>query len=343
MVPGSIPNIIFSVLKKWFLCNNQMYNIFYKYKPSIILVLKLMIVIAALYFIYYKLVFNQLFSVAQLKQQLYFLFTYKLWIIILLFLFTDANWFLEIFKWKKLVSVEKKITFLEAYEQCLGSLTASLITPNRIGEYGAKALYFNKKLRKKIMVLNLIGNLSQLTITFLFGFLGLLFLVFNYSFTFPKLNLIRLAIFLLVSFIIFFGIKKNHLFKSIKTYLVKLIFYINKIPKSTIISTLFYALGRYLVFSHQFYFLLLLLGVQIPYLDTMSIIFAMYFIASIIPSLSLFDWAIKGSVAIWLFSLVNLSVLTIVTVTTFMWILNFAIPAVLGSIFVLNFKISEET
>ncbi|MDX1828915.1 MAG: hypothetical protein R3342_05135 [Lutibacter sp.] len=320
-----------------------MYNIFYKYKPSIILVLKLIIVIAALYFIYYKLVFNQLFSVAQLKQQLYFLFTYKLWIIILLFLFTDANWFLEIFKWKKLVSVEKKITFFEAYEQCLGSLTASLITPNRIGEYGAKALYFTKKLRKKIMVLNLIGNLSQLTITFLFGFFGLLFLVFNYSFEFPKLNLIKLAIFLLVIFILFFGIKKTNLFTSIKTYLAKFIFYINKIPKSIIFSTLFYALVRYLVFSHQFYFLLRLLGVQTPYLDTMSLIFAMYFIASLIPSLSLFDWAIKGSVAIWLFSLVNLSVLTIVTVTTFMWILNFAIPAVLGSIFVLNFKIPEET
>jgi uncharacterized membrane protein YbhN (UPF0104 family) len=320
-----------------------MYNIFYKYKPSIILVLKLIIVIAALYFIYYKLVFNQLFSVAQLKQQLYFLFTYKLWIIILLFLFTDANWFLEIFKWKKLVSVEKKITFFEAYEQCLGSLTASLITPNRIGEYGAKALYFNKKLRKKIMVLNLIGNLSQLAITFLFGFFGLLFLVFNYSFKFPKLNLIKLAIFLLISFLLFFGLKKASLFTSIKTYLTKLIFYINKIPKSIIFSTLFYALGRYLVFSHQFYFLLVLLGVQITYLDTMSLIFAMYFIASIIPSLSLFDWAIKGSVAIWLFSLVNLSVLTIVTVTTFMWMLNFAIPAALGSFFVLNFKIPEET
>jgi len=320
-----------------------MYNIFYKYKPSIILVLKLIIVIAALYFIYYKLVFNQLFSVTQLKQQLYFLFTYKLWIIILLFLFTDANWFLEIFKWKKLVSVEKKITFFEAYEQCLGSLTASLITPNRIGEYGAKALYFNKKLRKKIMVLNLIGNLSQLAITFLFGFSGLLFLVFNYSFEFPKLNLIRLAVFLSVSFILFFWLKKTNLFTSIKTYFEKLIFYLNKIPKSIIFSTLFYALGRYLVFSHQFYFLLRLLGFQIPYLDTMSLIFAMYFIASIIPSLSLFDWAIKGSVAIWLFSLVNLSVLTIVTVTTFMWMLNFAIPAVLGSIFVLNFKIPEET
>lgn len=319
-----------------------MYNIFYKYKPSIVLVSKLIIVVAALYFIYYKLIFNQLFSVAQLKQQLLFLFTHKLWVIILLFLFTDANWFLEIFKWKKLASVEKKISFFDAYEQCLGSLTASLITPNRIGEYGAKALCFNKKLRKKIVVLNLIGNLSQLIITILFGFFGLLFLVPNYSFEFPKLNLIKLIIFLLISFISLFWVKKTNLWLGLKTYLKKLFFYINNIPKSIFYATLLYALGRYLVFAHQFYFLMRLLGVQIPYFETMSLIFSMYFIASIIPSLSLFDWAIKGSVAIWLFNLVNISVLTIVTVTTFMWILNFAIPAVLGSVFVLNFKIPEE-
>lgn len=320
-----------------------MYNIFYKYKPSIVLVLKLIIVIAALYFIYHKLIFNQLFSVTQLKQQLLFLFTYKLWIIILLFLFTDANWFLEIFKWKKLVSVEKKISFFDSYEQCLGSLTASLITPNRIGEYGAKALYFNKKLRKKIVVLNLIGNLSQLTITILFGFFGLLFLVSNYSFEFPKLNLIKLIVFLLLSFISFFWVKKTNLWLNFKTYLKKLVFYINNIPKPIFYATLFYALGRYLVFSHQFYFLMRLLGVQTSYFETMNLIFSMYFIASIIPSLSLFDWAIKGSVAIWLFSFINVSALTIVTVTTFMWILNFAIPAILGSIFVLNFKIPKKT
>ena len=41
-----------------------------------------------------------------------------------------------------------EINFFEAYEQCLASLTVSIITPNRIGEYGAKALFFEKENRK---------------------------------------------------------------------------------------------------------------------------------------------------------------------------------------------------
>ena len=64
----------------------------------------------------------------------------------------------------------------------------------------------------------------------------------------------------------------------------------------------------------------------------------MYFIASILPSLTIFDWAIKGSVAIFLFGFVEVNALTIVTITTLMYVLNFAVPALFGSIFVLNFK-----
>ena len=74
------------------------------------------------------------------------------------------NWLLEIYKWKVSVSTWFPLPFKEAVKQSLGSLTASLITPNRIGEYGAKALYFNPKNRKKIVFLNVVHNLSLIHI-----------------------------------------------------------------------------------------------------------------------------------------------------------------------------------
>ena len=82
-------------------------------------------------------------------------------------------------------------------------------------------------------------------------------------------------------------------------------------------------------------------GIETDYFTIINLLFCMYLFASIIPSLSIFDWVIKGSIAIWLFSFVGVNELTIVTITTIMWILNFAIPALLGSIFVLNFKLNE--
>jgi len=307
-----------------------MYIILHKYKAFLILLLKLTLVFGAFYFIYQKLVTNQLLTVEQLKNEFSTLFLNNGWLLILLLLFTDVNWLLEIVKWKTLVSIEKKITFFEAFEQSFASLTASIITPNRIGEYGAKALFFESQKRKNILGLNLIGNLSQLAVTVFFGCIRISYFLINHSVEIPKINgLNSLFLVLLLLILIYFR-------KKIK--LIKVRLFLNKISKKTYITVLILAVLRYLVFSHQFYFFLILLNIEINYFTALPLIFSMYFIASVLPSLTIFDWAIKGSIAIFLFSFVNINELTIVTITTLMYVLNFAIPALLGSIFVLNFK-----
>ncbi len=307
-----------------------MYIILHKYKDSLILLLKLLIVAGAFYFMYQKIISNSLLTIEQLKQQFSILFLNNGWLLILLLLLTDANWLLEILKWKIIASIEQKITFFEAYEQSFASLTASIITPNRIGEYGAKALYFENQKRKNIMGLNLIGNLSQLAVTIFFGCIGITYFLTNYTTEFPKINTQNSIILVLFLFILIYFRKKIKLTK-VKAFL-------NKIPKKTYINVIVLAILRYLVFTHQFYFLLMLFGVELSYFIALPLIFSMYFIASILPSLTIFDWVIKGSLAIFLFSFVEVNELIIVSTTTIMYLLNFAIPALLGSIFVLNFK-----
>jgi len=314
-----------------------MYNISLKYKRLLFLILKLIIVVAAFYFIYQKLANNQLLSYSKLKEQFSIAFSNNVWVFIGILLFTDANWFLEIFKWQTLVSTLKKLPFLDAFEQCFGSHTASIITPNRIGEYGAKALYFEKENRKRIVGLNFIGNMSQLLATVFFGCIGLTYILTNFTLQLPTLNFKNTLIIISVLFIIYI-FERQFKILQIEKYLHKFSSFLKGIPNSVYKKTLLFSLARYLVFSHQFYFLLLLFGVQADYFTLMSLIFCMYFFASFIPSLSIFDWVIKGSIAVWLFQLIGLNELTVITVTTFMWLLNFAIPALFGSIFVLNFK-----
>lgn len=317
-----------------------MYNILHTYKRTLFLILKLLIVLAAGYFMFEKLTTNELLSISKFKEQLSFIFSKKLYALIGILLLTDANWLLEIFKWKGLVSTLKKITFFEAYEQCFGSHTAAIITPNRIGEYGAKALYFKKAHRKKIIGFNFIGNMSQLITTIVFGCIGLTSVISNYTIVFPKLNLQKVFILFLI-FMLLLIFRKHFAFLKIQNYTEKLRRFIKNIPKSIYKKTLLFSIARYLVFSHQFYFLLYLFGVETDYFTLMSLIFCTYFFASIIPSLAIFDWIIKGSIAIWLFQLIDVNELTVITITLFMWVLNFAIPALIGSIFVLNFKTSH--
>jgi hypothetical protein len=306
-----------------------MYNISKKYRSVFLFIAKLAIVTAAFYIISGKIVQNgDLYSAFHL----HFLnnsFSEFILISTLIFLFTTLNWFLEIKKWKTLVSGIKTITFFEAFKQSTSSLTASLITPNRIGEYGAKAIYYPKSDQKKIMALNLLGNSSQMLITILFGITGLFFLG-----NFIGLHLQIPKILLLISLLItvFFIIKRLRIFKRFTVF-------IKEIPLKIHLNNLFLSFLRYVVFSHQFYFLLMIFGVELDYLTAMSLIFSMYLISSVIPGFVLFDFIIKGSVAVSLFGFFEVNEIVIIMITTLMWIMNFAIPALIGSYFVLTFNL----
>lgn len=144
-----------------------MISIPHKAKQFLLVIIKLLIVSTALSYIYNQLQ-NKKVDWNSISTYLSFQS------ILILILFSATNWILEIFKWQNLVSFFKKISFLESTKQSLGSLTASIFTPNRIGEYGAKMLYYPKENAKKIVFLNFISNSSQMAVTCFFGILGLI-------------------------------------------------------------------------------------------------------------------------------------------------------------------------
>jgi len=250
--------------------------------------------------------------------------------ILTLIILSILNWSLEIKKWQLLIQSFKCISFFEAFKQSTSSLTSSLITPNRIGEYGAKALYFKKERSKTIIGLNLIGNLSQLFWTLIFGAFGLIYLFKNYNFSIsiPYKNLVLISGITIVLMISFFWIYKK-LKAKISTF---------KITKHTLVNTFVLALGRYVVFSFQFYLILTFFKIDLSYLETFAFISSTYILASVIPAISLFDVVIKGSIAVFLFDLVEVNSILILSTVLIMWLLNFAIPAIIGSYFVLGYS-----
>ena len=70
----------------------------------------------------------------------------------------------------------------------------------------------------------------------------------------------------------------------------------------------------------------------------MATIVTVYFLASALPSFQFLDFAVKGSVAVYFFSLLGVNEWIVVFVTTRMWFLNVVIPVIIGSFYVLNYK-----
>ena len=249
---------------------------------------------------------------------------------------------MEILKWKTLVATIEKISFKNALEQSLGSLTASLFTPNRIGEYGAKAVYFSSGKRKKIVLLNFLGNMMQMGATVLFGVIGLYILNSKYDLNINYYKASRfLVIIVLVVLFAAFGLKQNKY--KIKGFSIeRLLQFFKSISANTKFIGIVLSVTRYLVFSFQFYYLLHVFGVNVSYYNAMIVITSMYLLASVIPSVFIFDVIIKSSVAVYLFSIVGVNDFTILSIVTLMWLLNFVLPSLFGSYYVLNFNLPKD-
>ncbi|MFD2551151.1 hypothetical protein ACFSQP_04920 [Bizionia sediminis] len=314
-------------------------NISHKTKQFFFVLVKIGVVVAAFYFIYNKLTkdpdldfYHFLDLVIQSN-----LITLKTCSVLLVL--TCLNWYLEIMKWRVLVTTLAPISFYKAAEQCLSALTASLFTPNRVGEYGVKALYYKASKRKQIVALNLIGNSLQMAVTIGFGCFGLSVFVRSFN---TKLATVNISIFLLGT--LFFGLTLLFIVYKLKNkwlFLDTTLGYFKNIPCKTYALAFLFSVVRYGIFSFQFYFVLALFNNAITFYQAFIGITSMYLLVSIIPSIVIFDVLVKTSVAIYIFQFLDISSVSVLSTVTVMWLLNFVFPSIFGSIFVLKLPLPK--
>lgn len=299
----------------------------HKTKHYLFVLLKVAIVVIAFFVIYTRLAqddfsFYDFIQVLKLHDLLGFTpLCYFL-------LFSIANWNIEFLKWQSLVASVRKINFKESMLQSLGAQTLAMITPNRLGEYGAKALFFQKGERKSIFELTFFHNLHQLLATVVFGIIGLVWL--------QKWFWLALIVSCcLVGFLVAFLLKKQ----AIKGYTLQELWenYV-QIPLQLRIKNISFSILRYLIFSHQYYFALLLFRADLDYTTIMSCIFSMYVLASFVPVISIFDVVVKSGISVLLFRTFGVESWLVISTSLLMFLGNTALPAVLGSYTVYKFN-----
>lgn len=312
-----------------------------KTKQFFFVLIKLSLVVGAFYVIYDKLMRNHDlnfydFTLYVMKNNQFSIKTISFLVVLSL-----LNWFFEILKWRVLISSFKTISFYKATEHGLSSLTASLLTPNRIGEYGVKALYFKPEERKRVVALNLLGNSLQMLVTILFGSMGLYVFLTSYETNLPYYKMVFFtAITGIIILLLLMFISKIRLKNKWFSIQKGLLYF--KGLSSKIYSTVFLlAVLRYAIFSFQFYYILTLFGVPMSYINSLVVISSMYLLASIIPSIFVFDVLIKTGVGVYLFGVVGVNAFTVLCTILIMRLLNIVFPSFFGSIFVLKFKLPK--
>lgn len=303
----------------------------YKSKQYLFVLLKVTVVIAAIAFIYYRIKSQDEILWVDFKSQLFDSPLFNIQNLVLVIGLSFFNWFFEVLKWQVLARIIRMISFSESVKQVLIAHTTSIFTPFKIGEYGAKTVFFDKKQTKKVLFLNFLGNMAQMSATVFFGIIGFYFFIAN---KFPEWVLGYVSL-ILISVVILILIRRKISFQNIKIRgfsLKKISSFTQSIPQDDRIKVVGFSMIRYLTFSLQFAFLISLLS-PVSLLEALPYVYAMYLLSSLLPVLQLFDFAIKGGIAVLLFTSVAPQV--IVAVALLMWLLNAVIPAVTGAFFVL--------
>ncbi|HEX6846169.1 MAG TPA: lysylphosphatidylglycerol synthase transmembrane domain-containing protein [Chitinophagaceae bacterium] len=268
---------------------------------------------------------------------------------ILVFVLMFVNWSLEALKWKISVQNVQPVSFFRSLKAIFSGVSFSVTTPNRTGEYLGRVLYMDDGNRLRVISLTILGSISQLLVTILFGLLGLLILQ-------PQIADLRLSVwmvwikdigiiggFLILIVLTVFYFRIGWLVRWIEKIpaIKKYIWLINELERTDttlLIRLLSISMLRYLVFATQYFLLFRFFAVEVNWWQGFWATAIVFFVMAITPTIELFEVVKKMYIAQEVFTIFTVNTLAIGFVTTTIWFTNLVIPAAIGSLLILGIK-----
>lgn len=272
-----------------------------------------------------------------------------LFYLLAVFLLMLANWSLEAWKWKLSVQQVQPVSFSRSLKAIFSGVSFSVTTPNRTGEYLGRVLYMNEGNRMRVISLTILGSISQLMITFLFGLTGLFILKTRIQATalsgWPDwINLMLSAGTVVLFFLTVFYFRLNWLVKWINNlqWIKKHSWLLNELEKvnaTLLLQLLSLSFLRYLIFGIQYFLLFRFFAVDVNAWQGFWSMAIVFYIMSVIPTIALFEIVQKVYVAKEIFAIFTVNTLGIGLVTTSIWSINLLLPAAIGSLLIFSIKI----
>ena len=312
--------------------------------------IKLLITLAAMGYIYYRLRNEP----ASVWENLLGLGTRELGFVLLALLLVPVNLAFETAKWRIMVShYYPDISFFKAYQAVLAGITSGIFTPNGVGAYAGRVLYLESGKRTEAIVLTFLDRICLMLITLGVGIAALEYLIaFHYQtlislFPLPdsSLQLLRGTLWVLGLSGLSIGLFPQVIYKAFrwlgkKGHLLQRIVESLKVLKTSLFLKIFsIGTGRYLTFTMQYYLLMLAFGYEQDWLLAWMLIWSVFFIKSIIPSVSLTELGIRESVAIAVMGAFSVSAVTAFSSTFVLYLFNLILPALAGMAFVQRLKV----
>jgi len=259
-------------------------------------------------------------------------------------LLTIVNWWMEVVKWRLLLKPRVEVPFSRAASSVISGISLGAITPSRIGEFAGRIFFLRSEDRIFGTVASFTGGLSQNIITIFAGLICLIFYIMMFEnqivieqpvlfYIIFILSIIVIILLMLVYLNLSYFIDKISHWRIIKKFEDYLPHTADWSSKDLGVVFLF-SFIRYSIFSTQYLLLLYIFGIDLPVEEQMIKIGLIFMVTSLIPSYSISDIANRGSVSIAVFNNPNMD-LAVAAASITLWIINLAIPGLIGNFLLL--------
>lgn len=248
------------------------------------------------------------------------------------------NWAIETAKWQLLLSGTVSQSFGDALKSVLAGLNTGFVTPNRIGEFAGRILLLPPAHRPAGVAMSVINSVTQNIIIVVVGLAGaVVYFSEHYSNLTLKNYLIILFSVISITLLIYFlfpsfigKLKTDRWSKNLRNAVNSLA----AIKRNKLSAVLGISAVRYCVFCLQFYLMLLFFNIEISPLQALAAIPVMYLLITFTPSLAAAEPAIRGSAAVFIFSVYSPDEVGILLTGILIWLVNFVVPMLVGSVLI---------
>lgn len=271
-------------------------------------------------------------------------------------LLTIINWLLEAMKWKYLAGRFEFVSLIKAFYGVLFGVSLGMVTTRRAGEFAGRVAILKPENQLRGVAINTAGSFTQFLVTLLFGHVGVALALVGKAGQFSTSRegelffYSGLALVLAVALILYAKQILNWLQqKKWFPKRLKIVEVVTSLTRKEMAYLFWLSSLRYAIFITQFHLLLMLFGLNIKFYDTFMALSIIYLIMVGLPVSGLAEAGIRGSVALFVFSLylgekmadLPTSELTIVSATMLLWFFNLALPGIAGAVLSLAGKVYQ--
>lgn len=275
-----------------------------------------------------------------------------IWKLMAVCFFMLLNWGLEARKWQLVIRRIQPISWIQALKAIFTGTTLAFFTPNRMGEYIGRVLYIEEGKRIKAVSLTIVCSMAQLLVTIVLGIAGVIFIRQELlikegpgSSVIFWMNLVLYISIPVAVILTLFYFKLSWVVRWVEKipFIEKFTNYIRVLDNfeaSTLLSILSLSVLRYGVFVIQYYWLFDVFKVELNEWQVFWSVSVVFLVLAIVPSIALLtELGVRWQTSIEVIRLFSTNIVGILATSLAIWMINLVIPALVGSLLILNIRL----